>query len=78
MNFDTRSDKHNTELGLFIYSSEVSEELLKLIEVVKSEGSYRLQLTDDGSGRIEWASTTAMGGQVLTTEPESTRCCWTF
>jgi cardiolipin synthase C len=69
MNFDPRSDKHNTELGLFIYSGEVANQLLKLMDIVKSEGSYRLQLATDGSGRIEWEST---GGQVLTTEPEST------
>lgn len=71
MNFDPRSDKHNTELGLFIYSSELSQELLKLMDVVKAEGSYRLQLASDGSGRIEWVST-GKDGQVLSAEPEST------
>jgi putative cardiolipin synthase len=71
MNFDPRSDKHNTELGLFIYSSELAQQLLKLMDVVKAEGSYRLQLASDGSGRIEWVST-AKDGQVLSTEPEST------
>lgn len=71
MNFDPRSDKHNTELGLFIHSDVLAEELQNPIAVVKAEGSYRLQLAKDGSGQIEWVSSTAMGDQIISTEPES-------
>ena len=35
LNFDPRSDKHNTEFGLFIYSTVLADELLRLIEYVK-------------------------------------------
>jgi cardiolipin synthase C len=71
MNFDPRSDKHNTELGLFIYSDVLAQQLQNLIDVVKAEGSYRLQLAKDGSGQIEWVSSTAMGDQIISSEPES-------
>ena len=69
-NFDPRSDRHNTEMGLFIYSTELAQELLRLMDIVKLDGSYRLRLASDG-GRVEWVTSAPNGEEVLTSEPET-------
>ena len=69
MNFDPRSDVHNTEIGLIIRSTEMAEQVIKLLEVLKDQGAYRLRLTDDG--RIEWVSEQGGREQVLRVEPDS-------
>jgi len=71
LNFDPRSDKHNTELGLLIRSPELTAQLLKLAELVQTEGAYRVKLSKDKS-RIEWHVPASEGGEVLTEEPDST------
>ncbi len=69
MNFDPRSDVHNTEIGLIIRSSEMAEQVIKLLEVLKDQGAYRLRLADDG--RIEWVSEQDGRERVLRDEPDS-------
>ncbi|CAN5212138.1 phospholipase D family protein [soil metagenome] len=79
MNFDPRSEVHNTEIGLIVFSPEMAQQVLKLIDVLKQQGAYRLRLAADGSG-IEWVggdadAVAASGGaaeRVLTEEPDST------
>ncbi|VTU32526.1 Cardiolipin synthase [Variovorax sp. SRS16] len=70
MNFDPRSDTHNTEIGLIIYSPEMAQQLLKLIEVLKQQGAYRVRFTPS-SERLEWVSTDGGTEQVLTQEPDA-------
>ena len=72
LNFDPRSEKHNTELGLLIRSPELTAQLKKMAELVQREGAYRVLLSKDKSS-LEWHLPTAEGGtQVLTEEPDST------
>jgi putative cardiolipin synthase len=72
LNFDPRSEKHNTELGLLIRSRELTEQLTRLAELVKAEGAYRVMLSKDKS-HLEWHLPNAEGNtQVLTEEPDST------
>ena len=71
LNFDPRSEKHNTELGLLIRSSELTSQLMKLAELVQNEAAYRVQLAKDKRS-LEWHLPAAEGGQVLTEEPDST------
>jgi phosphatidylserine/phosphatidylglycerophosphate/cardiolipin synthase-like enzyme len=71
LNFDPRSEKHNTELGLLIRSPELTAQLMKLAELVQTEGAYRVLLSKDKS-HLEWHLSTAEGDQVLTEEPDST------
>jgi putative cardiolipin synthase len=71
LNFDPRSEKHNTELGLLIRSPELTAQLMKLAELVQSEGAYRVRLSKDKS-QLEWHLPAAEGNQVLTEEPDST------
>ena len=70
MNFDPRSSIHNTEIGLFIDSPEMAQQVLKLIDTLKSQGAYTLRLASDGQ-RLEWISKEADGTRVLNEEPES-------
>ncbi len=70
MNFDPRSDKSNTEIGVFIQSPEIAQQVIKLIDVLKQQGTYRLQLGDNG--RLEWVGDGPDGTPVrLTQEPDS-------
>lgn len=70
MNFDPRSDVLNTEIGLIIRSGEMAQQVIKLLEVLKNQGAYRLRLDDDS--RIEWVSDEDDGREeVLRQEPDS-------
>lgn len=70
MNFDPRSEKQNTEIGLFIHSPEMSRQVLKLTNVLKQQGTYRLRLAADGES-IEWKSEDPGSNTVLSQEPDS-------
>ena len=69
MNFDPRSESLNTELGLFIQSPELAQQVLKLMDTIKRQGAYRLRLSGDDQ-RIEW--TGATNEAPLTEEPDTT------
>ena len=49
MNFDPRSDRHNTELGLFIESPQLAQQTLKLIDAIMQQGTYRVRIADNGT-----------------------------
>lgn len=70
MNFDPRSDALNTEIGLFIQSPEMAQQALKLIDVLKQQGAYRLRLAE-GTENIEWVSGPSGREEVLSVEPDS-------
>ena len=57
---------------MFIYGTALAEEVLKLMEYVKVEGSYRLRLSADGRG-IEWVMQEGDKEQVFSEEPEADR-----
>jgi len=70
MNFDPRSDLLNTEIGLFIQSPEMAQQALKLIEVLKQQGAYKLRFAQ-GTETIEWVSGPPDREEVLNVEPDS-------
>jgi cardiolipin synthase C len=70
LNFDPRSEKHNTELGFLIRSPELTGQLLKLAEVVKNEAAYRVRLGKE-TGGLEWHITTPEGQQTFFEEPDT-------
>ena len=53
MNFDPRSEQHNTELGLFIHSPTLAQQVLKLVDVIKQQGSYQVRLAPNGQD-VQW------------------------
>jgi phosphatidylserine/phosphatidylglycerophosphate/cardiolipin synthase-like enzyme len=70
LNFDPRSEKHNTELGFLIHSPELTGQLLTLAELVINEASYRVRLGPDRK-TLEWHLRTDQGEQVFTEEPDT-------
>ena len=68
LNFDGRSERYNTELGVLIDSAEIAEDLLDMLDFAGS--SYRLRLTADGE-RIEWVSGSGDQERVHEREPEA-------
>jgi len=70
MNFDPRSEKHNTEMGLFIESPQLAREMLRLMDLDKLQASYMLRLAKDGE-TLQWLSLDDSGNTVATdTEPD--------
>ncbi len=70
MNFDPRSDVQNTEIGLFIRSPEMARQVIKLVEVLKQQGAWRLQLAPDGRN-LEWTSNDPDEPETVRREPDT-------
>jgi putative cardiolipin synthase len=71
MNFDPRSEKHNTEMGIFIDSPQLAREVLRLMDLDKLQASYRLRLAPDGE-TVQWLALTDDGDiAVLDEEPDA-------
>jgi putative cardiolipin synthase len=71
MNLDPRSASTNTEFGMFIDSPALAKELLRVINISKLEGAYRLRL-EPGTSELQWLTTEEDKETVLGVEPEST------
>ncbi|NDZ12012.1 phospholipase [Variovorax sp. WS11] len=71
LNFDPRSDLHNTELGLFIHSPQIAAQLTSLVGFITMDAAYRVRLGPHGD--VEWVSPSEDGGPdvVQHTEPET-------
>ncbi len=70
MNFDPRSERHNTEMGLLVRSEPLARELMRLAELVKNNATYRLEW-NTAQSRIEWHVHGRAGEQVLVNEPDT-------
>ncbi len=69
MNFDPRSDKINTEMGLFIDSPQLAREVLRLMDLDKLQASYRVVLRPDGKG-LRWLAADEEGEVAFDQEPD--------
>jgi putative cardiolipin synthase len=71
LNFDPRSDLHNTELGLFIHSPQIAAQLISLVGFITMDAAYRVRLGPRGN--VEWMIPSEDGGPDLVqhTEPET-------
>jgi putative cardiolipin synthase len=64
MNLDPRSAKINTEMGAFVDSPELAEDLAKIIERnMSGENSWHVQLDEDGD--VFWQNSV----ETTTTQP---------
>ena len=72
LNFDPRSEKHNTELGLLIRSPSSPRNCMKLADLVIAQAAYRVRLSKDKAD-LEWVLPNPDGGPetVLTSEPDT-------
>jgi putative cardiolipin synthase len=78
MNFDSRSRRLNTEIGLIIDSAELSEQqAMRFESMARPENSYSLALrpgNDRTSARLVWR--TNEGGKPVEYESEPARSLW--
>ena len=70
MNFDPRSNQHNTEFGLFIQSPQIAQQVLKLVDVIRQQGAYRVTLAENGKDLI-WTTSGPGGASQIVEEPET-------
>jgi putative cardiolipin synthase len=70
MNLDPRSASTNTEFGMFIESPALAKELLRVINISKLEGAYRVRL-EPGTAQLQWLTTEEDKEIILGVEPES-------
>jgi len=70
MNFDPRSDQHNTELGLFIDSPALAQQVLKLVDVIRQQGAYQVTLASSGQDLV-WTTIGPGGREQVVDEPET-------
>ena len=70
MNLDPRSASTNTEFGMFIESPALAKELLRVINISKLEGAYRVRL-EPGTEQLQWLTTEEDKEIILGVEPES-------
>jgi putative cardiolipin synthase len=69
MNFDPRSERHNTEMALIIQSPQLAREVLRLMDLDKLQASYHLVLTPDGE-HIQWQVMDDTGIVTFDSEPD--------
>ncbi|MCW5662114.1 MAG: phospholipase D family protein [Burkholderiaceae bacterium] len=71
LNFDPRSEKFNTELGLLIRSPVLTGQLMKLADLVITQAAYRVRLSKDKRD-LEWVRAGPDGREtVLDAEPDT-------
>jgi len=69
MNMDFRSSRENTEIGMFVHSPELSQEVISLLNGIQSNGTYRLRLASDGKS-LEWTEMENGTEVTYKSEPE--------
>jgi putative cardiolipin synthase len=67
-NFDPRSVRLNTEMGVVIQNHAMAQELGAYFDSGLVQRAYEVRVSADGQ-RLEWIDTTAQGTKVLDTEP---------
>jgi cardiolipin synthase C len=72
MNMDARSARTNSELGLVMRSPEIARQVTSLLDDISADGSYKLELVEDGS-KIAWSSGEPGSEKTWYTDPETTR-----
>jgi putative cardiolipin synthase len=70
MNFDPRSDHHNTEMGLFIQSPALALQMLKLVDVIRQQGAYKVTIAENGKDLV-WTTVGPGGQEQVVEEPET-------
>ena len=69
MNLDPRSRTQNTELGVFVESAELAEEMLKVVKISKQQNAYRVRHSEQRT--LQWVAVDDDAEEVLESEPES-------
>ncbi len=75
MNFDFRSSRENTELGLFVDSPELASDVTELVSTLRSIGTYRMRLAPE-DGHVQWTTSSLDGQEIFDSEPEIDGWTW--
>ena len=70
-NFDQRSARLNTEMGLVIDSPTLAQGLAEAFDTIVPLAAYEVRLAPEGRG-LEWIERSAAGEKRYDTEPETT------
>ena len=70
MNLDFRSSRANTELGLFVDSTDLAADVTALVEELRSVGTYRMRLGGASGDVVQWVDDQPDGEKVYDAEPE--------
>lgn len=68
-NFDPRSARLNTEMGLVLYSPDLAQRLSAMFDTEVPRRAYEVRLAEDGRSLI-WIERTAQGEKVYHAEPD--------
>jgi putative cardiolipin synthase len=71
MNLDPRSESKNTELGIIAESPQLAKEVIRVIQISKLQGAYRVRFGPDSQG-LEWLTMDDNAEMILAYEPDST------
>jgi putative cardiolipin synthase len=71
MNLDPRSANANTELGMFVDSPRLARELIRVVNISKLDGAYRVR-RDEKTQALQWLTSDGDKEIILLAEPEST------
>ena len=69
MNMDLRSSRENTEMGMFVHSHQLSQQVISLLNGIRSSGTYHLSLASDGK-TLEWTAMENGTEVIYKSEPE--------
>lgn len=70
MNLDPRSRTQNTEIGIFVESPALAREMLRVINISRLQGAYRVRQSPDHKA-LQWLTFDDEKEMVLDQEPES-------
>ncbi|HWH41301.1 MAG TPA: phospholipase D family protein [Usitatibacter sp.] len=70
MNLDPRSETTNTELGISIRCPELARDVVRVIDAIRLQGSFRLRLASEGEN-VEWLMMRDPAAGALVREPET-------
>jgi cardiolipin synthase C len=70
MNMDFRSSRTNTELGMLVESTELSEQVCSLLEALSSTDAFHVTLEQPGE-RLKWSITENGATTVYSDEPDA-------
>lgn len=69
MNMDLRSSRENTEMGMFVHSPELAQDVVKILSEIRSNGTYHLRLRPNGED-LQWVAIENGSETVYDSEPE--------
>jgi putative cardiolipin synthase len=69
-NFDPRSARLNTEIGVVIDSPRLARDMAEAFDTEVPLAAYEVRLAPDGNG-LQWIDRTASGERIYTIEPET-------